>query len=840
MSHTAQQAFPVIKVSNLFDGKPNTKLFTRNVDYRITTKAEIGTFENFLDRLQFWYPKQDYPFDRDASSNPKFPSNFDYVEKTGLGQLDTLFKNVNRNLYKQRDNYFYSAAERAGTEIQDRSTLIGNFLMPNKKFYDANNATFNPYIVRDPAIDKSIEDANASMVDAYVTTTQDDNVKQEYAPNADFVGNNMGQTKKVGTENDASQLGNAADIDMNNWVDPYTEFKADILENKIVWGRDGISDKVEANLVQLRGDSDEEIINSLAQDLKTNFNVRTGLLEYTRNLINASEGQIGDVTRKAFTKKGVKGTNLVGFNGAGLWRAPSTALPEFANRTGVRQHSALDQYDRFAKAIRFNGNNVYTGNKNSVIYDTVIPQIHPVLKGGEIDNKNLMFSIENLAVGVIKGDSYGIIDDDFGSPIPLCEVGPFNGRIMWFPPYNLEIVENATAKKAETEKFITTFAKYYTPVMVFGALLLALVPPLIIPGATFSDWIYRALVVLVISCPCALVISIPLGYFGGIGRASAKGILIKGSNFLDALTKVKTVVFDKTGTLTKGEFKVTEVISANGFSTQEILECAAYAEFNSNHPVAKSISEAFNGTIDSARISRFEEISGFGIRAVIDGKIIFAGNDRLLHREEIEHPVCNVEGTVVHLTIDNVYAGYIIISDSLKDDSAETIERLNAKNIQTVMLTGDNKFAARAFAKKLKIDRFFSELLPADKVKYIEDLIEEDKGGKVVFVGDGINDAPVIARADVGIAMGALGSDAAIETADIVLMTDSPSKIVDAIDVAMKTRNIVWQNIIFALGVKLVFVILGIAGIATMWEAVFGDMGVALIAVFNSIRILKN
>jgi hypothetical protein len=450
MSHTAQQAFPIIKVSNLFDGKTTTKLFTRNVDYRITTKAEIGTFENFLDRLQFWYPKQDYPFDKDASSNPKFPNNFDYIEKTGLGQLDTLFKNVNRNIYKQKDNYFYSAAERAGSEIQDRSTLIGNFIMPNKKFYDINNDTFNPYIVRDPAMDKSIEDANASMVDAYVTTTSDDNVKQEYAPNADFVNNNMGQAKKVGTENDASQLGNASDVDMNNWVDPYSEFKTDFTFDKIVWGRDGISNKTEANLTQLRGDSDEETINSLSQDLKTGFNVRTGLLEYTRNLINASEGQIGDVTRKAFIKKGVRGSNLVGFNGAGLWRAPSTALPEFAGKKGVRQHSALDQYDRFAKAIRFNGNNVYGGNKNSVIYNTIIPQIHPVLKGGAIDNKNLMFSIENLAVGVIKGDSYGIIDDDFGSPIPLCEVGPFNGRILWFPPYNLEIVENATAKWEST------------------------------------------------------------------------------------------------------------------------------------------------------------------------------------------------------------------------------------------------------------------------------------------------------------------------------------------------------------------------------------------------------
>lgn len=404
----------------------------------------------------------------------------------------------------------------------------------------------------------------------------------------------------------------------------------------------------------------------------------------------------------------------------------------------------------------------------------------------------------------------------------------------------LELVENATAKKAETEKFITTFAKYYTPAVVFGALLLAVIPPLVIPGASFSDWLYRALVVLVISCPCALVISIPLGYFGGVGRASRKGILVKGSNFLDALTKVTTVVFDKTGTLTKGEFKVSEVITVNGFSREEVIEYAAYAEFFSNHPVAKSISESYNDTIDNTRIRQHEEISGFGIKAEIDGKIIIAGNDKLLHREQIEHPVCSVDGTVVHVAIDAVYAGYIIISDSLKDDAVQTIERLNAKNIRTVMLTGDNKFAAEAFAKRLKISSFFSELLPEDKVRHIEQLIYESNGGKVAFVGDGINDAPVIARADVGIAMGALGSDAAIETADVVLMTGSPSKIVDAIDVARKTRNIVWQNIIFALGVKLAFIALGIAGIATMWEAVFGDMGVALIAVFNSIRILKN
>ncbi len=404
----------------------------------------------------------------------------------------------------------------------------------------------------------------------------------------------------------------------------------------------------------------------------------------------------------------------------------------------------------------------------------------------------------------------------------------------------LELVENASSKKAETEKFITTFAKYYTPVVVVGALLLAVLPPLLISGQTFSEWIYRALVVLVISCPCALVISIPLGYFGGIGSASRKGILVKGSNFLDALTQVKTVVFDKTGTLTKGEFKVSEVVTSNGFTKEEILEYAAYAETNSNHPVAKSISEAYAKEIDNVRIKQVEEISGHGIKAVINGKTVLAGNDKLLHIENIEHPVCNVEGTVVHVAIDKVYMGYIIISDTLKDDAIEAIEKLKAKNIQTVMLTGDNKFAAAAFAKKLGIDKYFYELLPEDKVKHIETLIAENKGGKVAFVGDGINDAPVIARADIGIAMGALGSDAAIETADVVLMTDSPSKVAEAIDVAKRTRNIVWQNISFAMGVKLIFIVLGVFGVATMWEAVFGDMGVALIAVFNAIRILKS
>jgi len=404
----------------------------------------------------------------------------------------------------------------------------------------------------------------------------------------------------------------------------------------------------------------------------------------------------------------------------------------------------------------------------------------------------------------------------------------------------LELVENAASKKAETEKFITTFAKYYTPLVVIFALMLAVLPPLLFYGQTFDQWIYRALVVLVISCPCALVISIPLGYFGGIGNASRKGILVKGSNFLDALNQVKTVVFDKTGTLTNGVFKVTETVTSNGYSKVQILEYAAYAEANSNHPVAKSILEAFGKDIEKQRIKEVEEISGHGIKALIDNKIVLAGNDKLLHKENIVHPVCNVDGTVVHVAIDTVYAGYIIISDTLKDDAIMAIEKLKAKNIQPVMLTGDNQFAAASFAKKLNIDKYFYELLPEDKVRHIERLMAESIGGKVAFVGDGINDAPVIARADIGIAMGALGSDAAIETADVVLMTDSPSKVVDAIDIAKRTRTIVWQNIYFAMGVKLIFIVLGIFGIATMWEAVFGDMGVALIAIFNSIRILKN
>ena len=403
----------------------------------------------------------------------------------------------------------------------------------------------------------------------------------------------------------------------------------------------------------------------------------------------------------------------------------------------------------------------------------------------------------------------------------------------------LELVENATAQKAETEKFITTFARYYTPLVVISALLIAVLPPLLFETATFSDWIYRALVVLVISCPCALVISIPLGYFGGVGGASKRGVLVKGSNFLDALTHVRTIVFDKTGTLTKGEFKVSEIITYNGFTKEKLLEYAGYAESHSNHPIAKSITEAFSKQIDSSRIENVEEISGHGIKSIIDGKEVLVGNDKMLHKENIDHPLCDVAGTVVHVVIEQVYGGYIIISDTLNDGAVETIEKLSKKGIKTIMLTGDNEYAAKYFAEKLKIDQYYFNLLPEDKVNHVESIMKHTKDGKVAFVGDGINDAPVIARADVGIAMGALGSDAAIETADVVLMTGSPIKIIDALDMASKTRNIVWQNIIFALGVKMIFIFLGLFGIAGMWEAVFGDMGVALIAVFNALRILK-
>ena len=404
----------------------------------------------------------------------------------------------------------------------------------------------------------------------------------------------------------------------------------------------------------------------------------------------------------------------------------------------------------------------------------------------------------------------------------------------------LELVENASGKKAQTEKFITQFAKYYTPIVVLVASTIAFMPPLLFADQLFEEWISRALVVLVISCPCALVISIPLGYFGGIGGASKKGILVKGSNYLDALTEVKAVVFDKTGTLTKGNFKVTGISLSNSFSEDELLDLAAHAEFNSNHPISEAIKLKYNKEIDQNRINSFQDISGFGIKARIDDKDVLVGNDKLLHKENIDHANCTFNVTVANVVINKELAGFILISDELKEDSKQAIENLNSDGIKTFMLTGDNNASASYIASKIGIQKFYSELLPEEKVIYLEKIIDEFKDeGKVVFVGDGINDSPVIARADIGFAMGALGSDAAIETADIVLMNDSPGKVREAINVAKKTRKIVWQNIVFALAVKGIFIILGTIGIAGMWEAVFGDMGVALLAILNATRVMK-
>ena len=404
----------------------------------------------------------------------------------------------------------------------------------------------------------------------------------------------------------------------------------------------------------------------------------------------------------------------------------------------------------------------------------------------------------------------------------------------------LDLVENATSKKAGTEKFITKFARYYTPVVVFLSLAIAILPPLLIPGANRSDWIYRALILLVISCPCGLVISIPLGYFGGIGGAAKRGILIKGSTFLDTLTAVKTVVFDKTGTLTKGRFKVTQIVPKNGFSESDLLALAAKAETNSNHPVAQSIRDAYGQTINEAEVTDYEEIAGHGIRATVKNQVVLAGNDRLLHRENIDHDACDVAGTVVHLAVDGRYAGYILIADEIKEDAAQAIRDLKKVGVeQTVMLTGDNEVVAKRVASQLGLDSYFAGLLPEDKVGVLEKLLIQSGKGKVVFVGDGINDAPVIARADIGMAMGGLGSDAAIETADVVLTTDAPSKVAEAIQVARKTRRIVVQNIVMAMAIKGVFIVLGVIGLATLWEAVFADVGVALLAILNASRVLK-
>ncbi|WP_461614610.1 heavy metal translocating P-type ATPase [Clostridium sp. Marseille-QA1073] len=405
----------------------------------------------------------------------------------------------------------------------------------------------------------------------------------------------------------------------------------------------------------------------------------------------------------------------------------------------------------------------------------------------------------------------------------------------------LDLVQNASNRKAKAENFITKFAKYYTPAVVIIAAALAILPPIIISNATFGEWVYRALVFLVISCPCALVISIPLGFFGGIGTASKHGILIKGSNYLEALNNVETVVFDKTGTLTQGVFNVTEINSLNGFNKDEVLKYAAYAESYSNHPIAVSIVKAYKNEINKDDVNNYEEIAGHGIVVEVEGKRVAAGNNKLMNAEKVKFEETDSVGTVVYVAIDKVYAGSIVIEDTLKEDAIQAIRELKDNEVKnTVMLTGDNKKVANKVANQLKVDEVYSELLPHEKVEKLENIDSKKSSGKnIAFVGDGINDAPVLARADVGIAMGGLGSDAAIEAADVVIMTDEPSKIATAIKISKRTRKIVIQNIVFALGVKALVLILGAFGIATMWEAVFADVGVSVLAILNAMRIMR-
>ncbi|MFR1777756.1 MAG: heavy metal translocating P-type ATPase [Clostridia bacterium] len=404
----------------------------------------------------------------------------------------------------------------------------------------------------------------------------------------------------------------------------------------------------------------------------------------------------------------------------------------------------------------------------------------------------------------------------------------------------LDLVENASNKKSKSENFITKFAKYYTPIVVITALILAIVPPLIIKDAVLSDWIYRALSFLVVSCPCALVISIPLSFFGGIGGASKMGVLIKGSNYLEALSNTEIVVFDKTGTLTKGVFEVQKV-APEGISKEELLEVTAYSEHYSNHPIAISIKNAYGREIDEEKIINTNEIPGFGIMAKIEDKEILVGNEKLMNENKISFSKCDSIGTILYVAIDKKYAGYIVIADKIKDDSKDTIKLLKKNNIkQTVMLTGDRKKVGEEVAKELGIDKVYTDLLPDGKVKKVEELLtSRAQKGKLIFVGDGINDAPVLAISDIGVAMGGLGSDAAIEAADVVIMTDEPSKLVNAIKLSKRTMRIVKENIIFAIFVKVLVLVLSALGVATMWEAVFADVGVSIIAIINALRALR-
>lgn len=404
----------------------------------------------------------------------------------------------------------------------------------------------------------------------------------------------------------------------------------------------------------------------------------------------------------------------------------------------------------------------------------------------------------------------------------------------------LDLVENAGSKKAPLENFITRFARWYTPAVVILAAVIAFLPPFLVSGETFRDWIYRALTFLVLSCPCALVISVPLGFFGGIGAASRNGILVKGSNYLEALSRAETIVFDKTGTLTRGRFAVQEICPAK-ISADKLLELAAYAGSGSTHPVSLSVRAAYGKEIDSSRLGSMEELAGRGLKTVVDGQTVSLGNYRLLQENGINIKPCSDSGTFAYVAVDGKYAGYIRIADEIKPDALAAMEALRRYGVKTtVMLTGDTAAAGERVAQELRLDQVFTELLPEHKVKKVEQILaEKSPSGRLVFVGDGINDAPVLARADIGIAMGGVGSDAAVEAADIVIMNDEPSKISAAIAIARHTLRIVKQNIIFALGVKLVVLLLGLAGMATMWDAVFADVGVSVLAILNSLRALS-
>ena len=403
----------------------------------------------------------------------------------------------------------------------------------------------------------------------------------------------------------------------------------------------------------------------------------------------------------------------------------------------------------------------------------------------------------------------------------------------------LDLVENASSKKSKSENFISKFAKYYTPIVVVIAVLLAIIPPIIFKETEFIQWLYRALTFLVVSCPCALVISIPLGFFGGIGGASKLGVLVKGSNYLEALSKTEVVVFDKTGTLTEGVFEVKKVNSVD-ITKEDLIKYAAYAESFSNHPIANSLKKAYGKDIDNKKISETHELSGLGVNAVVDGKEVFVGNEKLMQEKNIEYIKCNEIGTILYVAINNQFKGTIIISDKIKADAKKAIEKLKKNNVKKiVMLTGDKKAVGESVAKELGLDEVYTELLPNDKVEKVEELMKsKSEKGKLAFVGDGINDAPVLAISDIGIAMGGLGSDAAIEAADVVLMTDEPSKVVDAIKISKKTLKIVKQNIIFAIAVKILVLILSAIGLSNMWQAVFADVGVSVLAILNALRVL--